>query len=203
MNPEQPSPTDLAGSISIWLGKLPAGDHAAQDALLRRYRHQVTAYANYRLLQLGVRSQEADDVAQDVFLGLFRRAETGSLPDLDTRDQLWQKLRQITWDRVRDARRKKLPFTESAIDSGPDGNETPGLLQVADQQLDECFLIVENELVRRKLAECHPDLPEIVRLKVQGHTVSEIAETMQVPKRTIERRIVWINKACDEYVQGE
>jgi len=196
---EQPDPAASCGTVSVWLGQLPAGHQEAQNRLLQRYRPQVIGYARYRLLQLGVRGKDADDIAQEVFLGLFQRAQAGKFQDLNTRDDLWLKLRWITNDRVKDARRKRLPFTESAVEQGDGSEALPGMPQVADQQLDECLLMVENDLVRRQLAERHPDLPEIVALKVQGYTVQQIADQMGLPKRTIERRLEWIDQISDNY----
>jgi len=199
MNDRKQKTRTSPGSVSVWLGQIPAGDQEAHNRLLERYRPQVVGYARYRLQRLGVRHKDADDIAQEVFLGLFQRSEAGKLPDLNTRDALWLKLRRITGDRVKDARRKRLPFTESAVNVGENSSALPGMPQVADEQLDECLLMAENALIRRKLAERHPDLPEIVSLKVQGYSVDQIAEQMDVPKRTIERRLQWVDQICDEY----
>lgn len=60
-------------------------------AILERIRipqEALVDYAAFRLRQLGVRAADADDVAQKVFMGLFRRTADGKMPDLDDRDAL-------------------------------------------------------------------------------------------------------------------
>ncbi len=190
------------GSVSIWLRKLPEADQQAQNEILRKYRDRLVGYAAWRLRQLGVRAKDADDIAQEVFLGLFQRAAAGKMPDLKRRSDLWLKLRRIAGDRVKDARKKKLPFTESAVQPAKqDQSDQAGLGDLADPQLDECMEMVEHELIRRHLQQRHEDLPEIAALRMQGYRPSEIAEQLDQPKRTIERRLQWIDELCAEYAQ--
>jgi DNA-directed RNA polymerase specialized sigma24 family protein len=73
---------------------------AAQEAIFRRYQEPLVGYAAFRLKQLGVRATDADDNAQEVFMGLFRRTVDGKMLDLIDRDDLWLKLRRISGDRI-------------------------------------------------------------------------------------------------------
>ena len=40
----------------------------------------------------------------------------------------------------------------------------------------------------------NPDLPEIASLRMQGYSVEQIAEKLDVLPRTVDRRILWINR---------
>ena len=124
------------GSVTVWVKQLPAGDLAAQEAIFRRYQEPLVGYAAFRLKQLCVRAAEADDIAPEVFIGLFRRTVVGQMPDLVDRDALWLKLRRICGDRVKDARRKRTLATESALGEGEDAS-VAGLARVADQHFDD------------------------------------------------------------------
>jgi DNA-directed RNA polymerase specialized sigma24 family protein len=186
------------GSVTVWVKQLPAGDLAAQEAIFRRYQEPLVAYAAFRLKQLGVRATEADDIAQEVFMGLFRRTVDGKMPDLIDRDDLWLKLRRICGDRVKDARRKRTLNTESALGDGVDVSVV-GLARVAEQHFDDCVLTLEHGLLQHYLRQRSPDLPEIASLRMQGYSIDQIAEKLQLPPRTVDRRVQWINELCDEY----
>jgi RNA polymerase sigma factor (sigma-70 family) len=190
------------GSVTVWVKRLPAGDVAAQEAIFRRYQEALVGYAAFRLRQLGVRAADADDVAQDVFMGLFRRTADGKMPDLDDRDALWLKLRRICGDRVKDARRKRTLATESALD-GSDDATGAGLAKVADEHFEECVLTVEHGLLQHYLRQRSEDLPDIASLRMQGYSVDQIAQMLGIPSRTIDRRIQWIHQLCEEYQRLE
>ncbi len=191
------------GSVSVWLPGLSEGDEQAQYEIFRRYQPQLLAYAASRLRQMGVHHTEADDIAQTVFLGLFRRAASGSLPDLTDRNQLWLKLRRICGDRVKEQRRKRTIQTESALGISPDGDSPSPLELPPDRggELDSCLIAVEHALLERRLAEKHPELPEILALRLKGLTVREIAERLDRSKATIERRLRAVDRICLKYKQ--
>jgi len=186
------------GSVTVWVKRLPAGDLAAQEAIFRRYQGPLVDYAAFRLRQIGVRSADAEDVAQEVFMGLFRRTADGKMPDLDDRDALWLKLRRICGDRVKDARRKRTLATESALGDREDTTGA-GLARVADEHWEECVLTVEHGLLQHYLRQRSEDLPEIASMRMQGYSIDQIAEKLKIPTRTVDRRIQWIHKLCEEY----
>ncbi len=82
-----------------------------------------------------------------------------------------------------------------------DDDNTPAIFQLPDAEMEECVLVVEHSLLKRQLAERHPALPEVARLRMQGYSVQEIADQMQTTKRTTENRIAWIRAICDDYMQ--
>lgn len=176
------------GSVTVWVKQLPEGDRAAQEAIFRRYQRPLVEYAANRLRQLGVRAIDADDVAQEVFLGLFRRTTDGKMPDLDDRDALWLKLRRICGDRVKDARRKRTMATESALE-GRANASVAGMAGVPNQDFDDCELALEHGLLQYYLRQRSTDLPEIARLRMQGYSVEQIGELLRIPPRTVDRRI--------------
>jgi RNA polymerase sigma factor (sigma-70 family) len=186
------------GSVSVWLKRLPAADREAQEAIFRRYQTVLVDYAAFRLRELDVRAVDADDVAQEVFMGLFQRTADGKMPDLDDRDALWLKLRRICGDRVKDARRKRTIATESAL-NGSDDSSAVGLAKVADEHFEDCILTVEHGLLQHYLRQRCDDLPEIASLRMQGFSVDQIAEKLGMPPRTVDRRIQWIHELCEEY----
>lgn len=186
------------GSVSVWLRELPQATKDAQEEMFRRYSPHLARYAAFRLRQLGVRGTDADDIVQEVFMGLFRRIVAGQMRDLKHRDQLWLKLQRICSDRVKDARRKRSLATESALGADDDG-ALIGLAAIPDRELDECLLVVEHAMLRDHLSRRHRDLPDVARMRIEGLSVQEIADRMGAPKRTIERRLEWIDEICDAY----
>ncbi|QDV43887.1 ECF sigma factor [Stieleria neptunia] len=189
------------GSISIWIEHLPSESEEAQEVLFKRYRSQLTAYAAARLRALGVRSKDADDITQEVFHGFFRRISQGKMPDLENRNDLWLKLTRICGDRVKEARRKKFTPTESVFGQfdAQDGRSPLEIPADYGHQLDSCLHAVEHALLKNLLAQEHPDLPEIVALRINGMTIEEVAKRMDRSKATIERRLRSVDRIIANY----
>ena len=94
------------GSVTIWLGRLKAGEQRDEAAahLWGRYFGQLVARARERL-RARVRVADGEDVALSAFDSFVRAAEAGRFPRLDDRDDLWQVLLLLTARKAADAAR--------------------------------------------------------------------------------------------------
>jgi Tfp pilus assembly protein PilF len=100
-----------AGSVTHWISRLKAGDHAAAQPLWEAYFRRLVDLARARLRGRPRRAADEEDVAQSAFASFCRAAEGGRFPRLHDRHDLWQLLVLLT-DRkaahlVRDERRHR------------------------------------------------------------------------------------------------
>lgn len=154
------------------------GDRDAFTALVERHRSRVYNLA----LMLGVDRTDAEDVAQEVFIRVFR-----SLAGFrgDARFQTW--LYRITLNAVRShaagrsgAQRVEPPATH-------DGSASPAEPVFRDPIDDR---LADREAIDLALARLPPEWREAVTLRdVEGLSYREIAELTGAPIGTVESRI--------------
>jgi DNA-directed RNA polymerase specialized sigma24 family protein len=179
------------GSVTVWLGRLRAGDReAAAGALWGRYFGRLVGLARDRL-RTRPRSPAADeeDVALAAFDSFVRSAEAGRFPRLGDRDDLWQVLFVLTArksadlaDREAAAKRgggrtaalSAAGFDPPAADPDPDPAEAAAL---ADG-LDHLLGLLGDDRLRR-----------VAVMKMNGHTHPEIAAALGVGLATVERKV--------------
>ena len=72
-------PTDDA--VTIWLGRLQAGQSSAARPLWEAYFHRLVGLARKRLRDAPRRAADEEDVALSAFDSFCRNAEAGRVPD--------------------------------------------------------------------------------------------------------------------------
>src|SRR5262245_42969931 len=97
--------------VTVWIGRLQAGDPAAARPLWDRYFHRLVGLARKRLRDAPRRAVDEEDVALSAFDSFCRNAEAGRFPDLTDRTSLWRVLAILTLRKaahhLRDAARQK------------------------------------------------------------------------------------------------
>jgi DNA-directed RNA polymerase specialized sigma24 family protein len=196
------------GSVTHWLGRLRAGDHAAAQPLWERYFHRLVGLARQKLRDAPRRAADEEDVALSAFDSFCRGAEQGRFPQLQDRDDLWRLLFAFTarkaFDQVRDERRQKqgggAVLGESAL-LGPEGSagEEAGLEQVLGREPTPAFAAEVAEQCQRLLGRLGDDeLRAIARRKMEGDTNEEIAARLGCAVSTVERRLRLIRQTWEE-----
>lgn len=175
---------ELAESDRTLLRRIRAG--ADQDAALDLYLR----YAR-RLLQLTRQKTPSDlatrldpeDIVQSVFRTFFRRASAGQY-DVPEGEELWKLLLVITLNKVkrkgayhradkRDVQRTQ-PHQQAELNAKIDGDEALAY-QFLQMSVDEV------------IAHLPPASQMIVRLRIEGYEMAEIAHRVTRSKRTVER----------------
>jgi RNA polymerase sigma factor (sigma-70 family) len=193
-------------SVSEWLNSLKAGDVAHVRDLWNRYREQLVEIASRRLAGVPKAVADEDDVAQNVFLSVCRGAMTGRFDNVNNRDELWWLLLAITKKKsvnlirrgVAEKRGGKRVFSESAVAT----NGAAGRFSF-DQIIGECptpetLAILEEEGQRLLNLLPSAELAKIVKHRLEGYTVDEIANNLSVSKRSIERKLRLIRNAWSQ-----
>lgn len=188
-------PTD---PVTVWLGRLQAGEAAAAGALWQTYFHRLVGLARQRLGAAPRRAADEEDVALSAFDSFCRNAEAGRFPDLADRDSLWRLLAAFTLRKaahhVRDAGRLKRG-------GAADGNGD--LEAVLGREPDPALAAEMTEECERLLAALgDPDLRRVAVLRMDGYSVDEVAERVGCAPRSVKRKLhlirgIWEREAGD------
>jgi DNA-directed RNA polymerase specialized sigma24 family protein len=200
-----------AGSITHWIGKLKAGDHAAAQQLWERYFQRLVGLARKKLRGARRRAADEEDVALSAFDSFCRGAEQGRFPQLDDRHNLWRLLVVITarkaLDLMQHERRQKrgggAVRGESALLT-PAGSSTSeaGIEQVLGREPTAAFAAQVAEECRRLLDRLSdPELRSVALWKMEGYTNAEIAAKLGCVTGTVERKLRVIRSIWDR-VEG-
>lgn len=153
-----------------------AGDRSAFRILFNAYYSRVYRFAE-RILK---DSLYADEVAQAVFVGLWRKREMLD-PDRNFENYLYVLSRHAVTDFMRLNRRARLvEGLEAVTDTGLSGDSTDAVAEyhLIQSQIDK---IVEGMPEQRRKVYCMS--------RNDGLSNDEIAERLQISKRTVERHL--------------
>lgn len=161
------------------------GDAAAMETLFLRYRQSVYSW----LLRMTGDAAEAEDIYQDVWLKIIRRASDYRPGNFKA--WLWRIVRNKTADRMR----KKSP---SLVLDTPVHADGEGELRMVDQLSDDATAdaLMQIEEGERRSAVCDAidALPmaqrEVVLLRINGElSFKEIADMLAAPIGTVLARM--------------
>lgn len=188
-------------SVSCWIRQLQKGDQQAAQRLWDRYGNALQKIArNHYGCALNAVFDE-QDLAQSVFLALWKNAETGRLAGVQNRNELWWLLLEITRRRAmarmtyNNASRRK--STPEGSGSSPDGTGTfDPLVHLTDhRQLSPEVLTILNEEHEQFMSLLRDDLSrEIAQLHLEGFTTEEVAVKTDVSSRTVGRKLKLIRE---------
>jgi DNA-directed RNA polymerase specialized sigma24 family protein len=186
--------------VTVWLARLRAGDPAAARPLWDKYFRRLVGLARDRLRSAARRAADEEDVALSAFDSFCRNAGAGRFPDLADRDSLWRLLAAFTLRKAahhtRDAARLKRgggtaeagsEAVEEVLGREPD----PAL---AAELADECDRLLS--------ALGDPELRRVAVLRMDGHSVEEVAAAVGCAPRSVKRKLaliraVWEREAGD------
>jgi RNA polymerase sigma-70 factor (ECF subfamily) len=161
------------------LRRFRSGEQDAAAALYARYAQKVQAVAKARTSPALAPRLDADDVVQSVFRTFFRRASEGQYEAPDGAE-LWNLLHVISLNKIRSlathhrAAKRNVAAT-TALD---DSHSTNG---------DEASLLVLKMIIDETLDSLPADQKRMVQLRIEGHTVADIAVATERSKRSVER----------------
>ncbi|HEX6963812.1 MAG TPA: ECF-type sigma factor [Lacipirellula sp.] len=191
-------------SISQLLAALKDGDLAVIEHLWTRFAVRLVALARRDLQSAPKTGGDEEDIAQSVFRNICRGAMLGRLQNVKNRDELWWLLIAITKKKVIDHIRRE---TAERRGGGRVACETdlaiavavpPGfsLTTILAEEPTPEFLVMLDEQMQRLLGLLRDDvLRRIAIARIEGYTVQEIAQSIGISDRSIERKLQLIRKA--------
>jgi RNA polymerase sigma factor (sigma-70 family) len=190
-------------SVTYWFDQLRAGNEAAAAELWNRYFQQLAAFARSRLVQRRVSDEE--DLAAEVLQALCRAAESGRLPAIESRQDLWRIL--LSWmrnkitDQVRAEHAAKRGGGRVRGRSGFDHNtnEADAFAEIACPQPSAATLAELRELADRLLARLPNQLlRDLALARMAGKTVDELSGEFKIAPRTVERKLAIIRRVWSQ-----
>ena len=189
-------------AVTVWLGQLQAGESAAARPLWEKYFQRLVGLARKRLRDAPRRAADEEDVALSAFDSFCRNAEAGRFPDLSDRDSLWRLLAAFTLRKAahhaRDAARLKRGGGLAAA------GESGVFEELVARDPDPAVAAeVAEECDRLLAALADPELRRVALLRMDGHSVEEVAAAVGCAPRSVKRKLhlirtIWEREAGHE-----
>lgn len=181
------------------------------EAAWERFFPKLVAAANRKMGNAARRIADEEDVAVDVFHSLCKGAREGKFEQLNDRTDLWKLLVAMAGkkavDQVRRQTAKKRGGADlrgesvvaSADEMGQaagfdqfDGSEpTPEFMALVEEQQTVLFAMLRNDTLR-----------DIARLRIEGHTNTEISAVVGISVRSVERKLGVIRDTWSDELEG-
>lgn len=159
-----------------------AGDPNAFSALVNRYALTLTRLASSMLST----DADAEDVVQETFIGALRR-----MPSFEGRSSVKTWLTRILLNRIAKLYRSKRVRRSASIDAMLDDGAQPGAASSKRLSVASATGSVDSRVdVGQMLDALTPEHREVLVLReLQGLSYEEIAQTLGVPRGTVESRL--------------
>lgn len=190
-------------SISILIQQLHDEESEAVRQIVDNFIHRLVCEARRRLLNLPRRAADEEDVAMEAFEAFFDGVKKGRFAKLENRHDLWSILAMLAERRAIAVMR-----SETAAKRGGNSNRGESVFENAsatgsigmginDVEGPSTAMVDGFTLGARELLEQLPEqtMRAIAIQRLGGYTNQEIAESLQISKRAVERKLQLIRKA--------
>lgn len=178
-------PSEYQLSITRLIDELKSGDEKKKNEAIAKlwetYFERLCAVARKHLTSKAKRVNDADDVLVSVFDALHGKVIAGdSLNALD-RDSLWQVLLRMTLDNAIKRNR-----SEGRHRRGGANTPEPLIEELISKEPTADDVELFEELMDGLI---EPDLIRIASMRLEGHSIEEIALELDLSERTIQRKL--------------
>ena len=197
----------MPDSPTYWLPALQQGDEQAAERLWKEYFAKIIHLAKRRMDGLRLRAADEEDVALSAMNSFCRMAKNRDEPIANSAE-LWKLLATIVRRKVNKERQRQFAtkrqehrlIGESAVlpvQDGPNKEDSNGLAGIVARDPAPELAMELAETWERILRL--PGAEEIVLLKNDGYSNSEIAEKMGCSTRTVQRGLEKIKKEWENW----
>lgn len=170
--------------VSEIVSQLFAGDPVAAQAVFNHYSDRLIRLAEKHLSRRLAGRVDGEDVVQSVFRTFFRRGGEGEF-QLDSSAQLWQLLVRIT---VLKARAKARHHTADKRNAAAEKPIVDGVEPAAAEPGPEDAVILVDQ-IDALLRDLPPVYGQVLGLRLQGLTVTDVADELNLSRQTIHRAL--------------
>ncbi len=180
-NENTPQPLETPSGVLL-VAQFRNGDQKAADQLYHRFAGRLRQLAHAKFSKLLRSRLDADDIVQSVFRRFFEATGNGNY-DCPTDEELWSVLLVITLNRLR---------TEEVFQRAGKRDVRRNVNMDALNELTSfSHSSFASSLLREGVEEALKTLPEhfgrVIKLRLEGLEVAEIAQQVGRSKRTVER----------------
>jgi RNA polymerase sigma-70 factor, ECF subfamily len=183
---------DTVSPIPELVERLRRGDAQAAEEVFARYAQRLTSLAEQHLSRKLASRLDGADVVQSVFRTFFRRSAAGEFR-IDSSDELWRLLVRITLQKARAKGRHHTARIRDVAAEQP-GNVAAFLAETVAHEPgpEEAAVLVDQiETLLRGLPALYCDL---LRLRLEGYSVSDTAVRLGVSRRTVHRALQFLQQ---------
>jgi DNA-directed RNA polymerase specialized sigma24 family protein len=189
-----------AGSVTLYLERLEAGDRAALQALWERYFARLVGLARKKLRGAPRQCGDEEDAALSAFKSFWRGVEAGRFPRLDDRHDLWQVLVMLTLRKAANLARHDRAEkrgggrvqSASAVEE-PAEEEGGALAELIGREPDPAFAAeVAGECGRLLGLLPGDELRDVALWKMEGYSNQEIAAKLGRSVSRVECKLALI-----------
>lgn len=195
-----------------WLAGLGEGDQSVATEIFQHHLELLKRLVQKRLPPGVRRLADEDDIANSVFKSFFKGVQNERFPQLETDDDLWQIFGMLVKNKVagqiRYLSRKKRGGGKVRGESifSSEGGDTMlgGLNNLPSEQKSAAEGIEAQEEFDEMLGKLGDEqLREIALLKLNSLTNREIASTLDISERSVERKLQRIRQRWEVEPDGE
>ncbi len=196
---QPPSPDMPALSDQSLVRRIRGGNEDAALQLYLRYAQRLRALTRAQSSHELTRKEEIDDIVQSVFGSFIRGVNTGHY-DVPAGEELWKLFLVIGLNKIRaKAAYHHAAKRDSRRTVGGEGLE----LASPAGQGDEASLRLLQMTIDETLERLAPLQRQMVRLRIEGHGLAEIARATQRTQRTVERVLQGFRQMLAEELAAE
>lgn len=198
-------PPSLCSVIAMnWLEPLVAGEPWYEQQVVDRYTFDLLKLARQRLPDGIRRRVDPEDVVQSVYRSFFRRLRNGEFA-FDESHDVWRLLAVMTYHKVHNVtkyhRRQQRDASRDVSYETAAQPETAAALQASTPQPDD--LAILQEYLEKLLAELPQRHHQLVILRLEGFSIAEIADQLNVSQRTVLRVLAQVRNLAKRLIGDE
>lgn len=184
--PDQPTDVPVLSTDASLLQRYRAGEGDAATELYRRYAERLFSLATAQTSAAVKGRVDPEDIVQSVFRTFFRRAALGQY-EVPNGEELWKLFLVIGLNKIRAlARHHKAAKRDARMTTGGIEFDTVADLTAAPDNIALHALQVTIDELLAPLPQSYQD---VIRLRIEGCEVSEIAARTGRARRSVERML--------------
>jgi RNA polymerase sigma factor (sigma-70 family) len=166
--------------------RLRHGDPQAAEVVFGTYAQRLTHLAEQQLSRKLAARFDGADVVQSVFRTFFRRSARGEFR-IDSSADLWRLLVQITLQKSRAYGRQHTAGLRDVAAEVPDGGALLLEAMAHEPGPPEAAALIDQ--IQELLRGLPPLYCDLLRMRLEGHTVVDTAAQLGVSRRTVHRAL--------------
>lgn len=177
--------------------RLLVGSSSAAGELDQRYRGRLCSLVERELGQRFRRRLDPEDVVQSTLRSFFQGVKKGEFR-IDHSAALWRLLEEMTLIRVQRRIEKE---TAARRNPNAEAYDQTQIMRGTEPTPAEAAMVAD--LIEANLAGLNSPYPEILRLRLEGHTESQIAQTLRCGRQAVHYRLERIRERMNELLRDD